>query len=80
MHEYRYIVAPLLSGELMHSTSKGSNGIMTQFINNHLKMKYPLRILSGCYTAKQIKNCMKSISVTKAATMKSTDAEEVGND
>ena len=40
---------------------------------NCLKVKYPLRICQLCssrYTAEQTKNCTKSTSVTKAATMK----------
>jgi len=44
------------------------------YINNCLKVKHPLCIFitlcSCCYTAKKIKNCMKSTFVTKVATMK----------
>jgi len=39
------------------------------YINNHLKVKYPFSIFAYAQ-AKQIKNYMKSISVTKVATTK----------
>jgi len=40
----------------------------------HLKLKYPLcQLCSHCYTAARIKNCLKSTSVIKIATIKYMD-------
>ena len=42
-----------------------------------LKLKYlvslPCQVFSTCYTAVQIKNCLKNTSVIKASTMKNMD-------
>jgi len=36
----------ILSGEPMQTASKGSNGVVhPSYINNRLKVKYPLRII-----------------------------------
>ena len=58
-----------MTGELMPATSK-EMAPCTPAIN-YCSINYAL--LSTCYTALQIKNCSKSASAIKVATMKNTD-------
>ena len=58
--------------------SKERNGAMhTSYINYHLKSEVSItlrcQLFSTCYTAVRIKNCLKSTSAIKIATMTNTD-------
>ena len=65
-----------MTGEPTHTVSKERNGAMCpSYINYHLKISITLhcQLFSTCYTAVRIKNCSKSTSAIKVATMKNMD-------
>ena len=73
--QYKSRKAPMQS---MHTISKGRNGaVHPSYINYCLKSEVSIilhcQLCSTHYTAVQIKNCLKSTSAIKVATMKNTD-------
>ena len=67
-----------MTGEPTHTTSKERNGMAHPgYINYCLKSEVPItlhcQLCSTCYTAVRIKNCSKSTSAIKVATMKNMD-------
>ena len=70
--EYTVRKAPL---QFMHTERNGA--ARPSYINYRLKSEVSImlhcRLCSTCYTAVQIKNCSKSTSAIKKATMKNTD-------
>ena len=61
----------ILDGELTHSMLKSAAS--PSYFSYCLKSEGFIALCSTCYTAVQIKNCLKSTSVIKVATMKNTD-------
>ena len=61
----------------MHTASKAV--AYPSYINNCLKVKYPLCSFVSYTQAITHKNCMKSISITKAATIKNTNGAAYTN-
>ena len=63
-----------MTGELMHTALKERNGAACpSYINYRLNSEVSITLLCQlCYTALQIKNCSKSTSAIKVATMENT--------
>ena len=65
------------SASAIHAYQKKKWCCAPSFINYHLKSEVPITLCcwlcSTCYTAVRIKNCSKSTSAIKIATMKNTD-------